>query len=121
MWFISKEISARVEDRSTHDKIKDAATTYAGRFFVMLLDTVSRKKFLHERQYFCEHLFLVVITVQNNIMNIRFLRAINPTAERDYWGKYNVPDNWAYEDKQSSLEWARSLSWTDRVNVKRML
>ena len=52
---------------------------------------------------------------------IRFLRAINPTAERDYWGKDNVPDNWAYEDKQSSLVWARSLGWTDRVNVKRML
>ena len=24
---------------------------------------------------------------------IRFLRAINPAAERDYWGKDNVPDN----------------------------
>ena len=52
---------------------------------------------------------------------IRFLRAINPTAERDYWGKDNVPNNWSYEDKQSSHAWARSLGWTDRVNVKRML
>ncbi len=52
---------------------------------------------------------------------IRFLRAINPTAEKEYWGKGNVPGNWAYEDKQFSLEWAKSLGWTERVNVKRML
>jgi len=52
---------------------------------------------------------------------MRFLRSINPTAEKEYWGRGHVPDNWAYEDKQSSLEWARSLGWTDRVNVKRML
>jgi len=51
----------------------------------------------------------------------RFLRAINPTAEKEYWGKGNVPDNWSYEDKQSSLEWARGLGWTDRLNVKRLL
>lgn len=31
-------ISARVEDRSTQDEIKDAAAAYAGRFFVMLSD-----------------------------------------------------------------------------------
>ena len=43
-----KKISARVEDRSTHDKIKDAAATYAGRFFVMLLHLILRKQFFHE-------------------------------------------------------------------------
>ena len=52
---------------------------------------------------------------------IRFLRSINPAAEKEYWGKDLMPDNWAYEDKQSSLEWARSLGWTDRINAKRML
>ena len=51
----------------------------------------------------------------------RFLRSINPIAEKEYWGKDDVPDNWAYEDKKSSLKWARSLGWTDRINVKRML
>ena len=33
-------VSARVEDRSTQDKIKDAAAAYAGRFFVMLSDVI---------------------------------------------------------------------------------
>ena len=41
---------------------------------------------------------------------IRFLRSIHPTEEREYWGKYNMPDNWAYDSKTSSLEesWGRS-------------
>ena len=52
---------------------------------------------------------------------VRFLRALNPTPEKEYWGKENVPDNWAYDSKQGSLEWARSLGWTDKVNVKRLL
>ena len=35
-----RRVSARVEDRSTQDKIKDAAAAYAGRFFVMLSDVI---------------------------------------------------------------------------------
>ena len=58
-----KKISARVEDRSTHDKIKDAAATYAGRFFVMLLDTELPEKLLHELQNFNEHLLLGRMTI----------------------------------------------------------
>lgn len=51
----------------------------------------------------------------------RFLRAINPKAEKEYWGKGRMPDNWSYETKQSSLEWAKSLGWKDKVNVKSLL
>ena len=42
-------ISARVEDRSTQDEIKDAAAAYAGRFFVMLSDSESSEECFHER------------------------------------------------------------------------
>ena len=58
-----KMISARVEDRGTQDKIKDAAATYAGRFFVMLSDTKLPEKLLHELQKPNEHLLLVVVAV----------------------------------------------------------
>ena len=55
------KISARVEDRSTHDKIKDAAATYAGRFFVMLSDVILDKKLFHELHNSDEHFFLVTV------------------------------------------------------------
>ena len=56
-------ISARVEDRSTQDEIKDAAAAYAGRFFVMLSDFVLRQEILHELQNLDEHLLLSRVTV----------------------------------------------------------
>ena len=58
-----KKISARVEDRSTHDKIKDAAATYAGRFFVMLLDTEFNKEVLQEFNNPNKHLQFIVVTI----------------------------------------------------------
>lgn len=56
-------ISARVEDRSTQDEIKDAAAAYAGRFFVMLSDTKFPEELLHELQKPNEHLFFIVVAV----------------------------------------------------------
>ena len=56
-------ISARVEDRSTQDEIKDAAAAYAGRFFVMLSDAKLPEKLLHELQKPYEHLLFIVVAV----------------------------------------------------------
>ena len=56
-------ISARVEDRSTQDEIKDAAAAYAGRFFVVLLDAKLLEELLHENQNPNEHLLFIVVTV----------------------------------------------------------
>ena len=52
---------------------------------------------------------------------VRFLRALNPRQEIAFWGKENVPDNWAYDTRQSSLEWAKGLGWSDNMYLKRML
>ena len=46
-----------------------------------------------------------------------FLRSINPAKEKDFWGKDNLPDNSPYEDKKSSLEWAKSLGWKEKVKI----
>ena len=59
---------------------------------------------------------------------IRFLRGINKQSEWAYWaGKVaeeggsreeipeRIPDNWDY-DGGDTLEWARSLGWTGRMN-----
>ena len=48
----------------------DAAATYAGSFF-MFLDTEFREECLHELQESCEHFFLVMVTVQQDIMDLR--------------------------------------------------
>ena len=50
-----------------------------------------------------------------------FLRSQNPRQENAYWGTNNVPDNGPYDDKQGSLVWAKSLGWTENMNMKRML
>ncbi len=52
---------------------------------------------------------------------IMFLRSINPRQELEYWGKGNAPSNGMYDSKQSSLEWAKGLGWTDKVNLSRLL
>jgi len=52
---------------------------------------------------------------------IRFLRAIHPTEEKEYWGKENVPDNWSFESKAESLAWARSLGWKSKVSIGTLL
>ena len=57
-----RRVSARVEDRSTQDKIKDAAA-YAGRFFVMLSDVKLPEELFHVLQESNEHLPLVVVAV----------------------------------------------------------
>ena len=53
-------ISARVEDRSTQDEIKDAAAAYAGRFFVMLSDAKLPEKLLHELQKITYNIFRTI-------------------------------------------------------------
>ena len=58
-----RKVSARVEDRSTQDKIKDAAAAYAGRFFVILSDTKFPEELFHVLQESNEHLPLVVVAV----------------------------------------------------------
>ena len=58
-----RKVSARVEDRSTQDKIKDAAAAYAGRFFVMLSDVKLPEELFHELQKSNEHLLLIVVTI----------------------------------------------------------
>ena len=53
---------------------------------------------------------------------ISFLRALNPSAEKTYWGeKERMPDNGPYENKTESLRWAKSLGWKDKVNPKTLL
>ena len=52
---------------------------------------------------------------------VDFLRSIHPTEEKHYWTGEEMPDNGPYEDKKSSLTWARSLGWKDTVKVKSLL
>ncbi len=54
---------------------------------------------------------------------VSFLRAIHPAEEKAYWAgnEENRPDNGPYETKQSSLVWAKSLGWKDKVKVERLL
>ena len=52
---------------------------------------------------------------------MRFLRAIHPTEEKAFWGKNDIPDNWSYENKSESLEWAKSLGWKSKVSIGTLL
>ena len=53
---------------------------------------------------------------------INFLRAINPSAEKEHWGgKDSMPDNGPYDNKADSLRWAKSLGWKDKVNLETLL
>lgn len=56
-----KKISARVEDRSTQDEIKDAAAAYAGSFFVVLSDVKFLEELLQELHGAYENLLFIVI------------------------------------------------------------
>lgn len=52
---------------------------------------------------------------------IQYLRAINPDQEEKYW-RESMPDNGPYEDRESSLVWAKSLGWSGRKGkVKNLL
>ena len=61
--YILLELTARVEDRSTQEEIKDAAATYAGRFFILFSDSEFQEECLHELQKTGEHLNLIVVAV----------------------------------------------------------
>ncbi len=50
-----------------------------------------------------------------------FLRALHPEEEKRFWGEGNEPDNGPYEDRESSLVWAKSLGFKERVQVKGLL
>ncbi len=63
-------LTARIIDRSTQEKLMDAAATYAGSFF-MFLDTEFREECFHELQEPCEHLLLVMVAVQQDIVDFR--------------------------------------------------
>ena len=57
---------------------------------------------------------------------VSFLRSIHPTEEKIWWSKdgrkkADQPENDPYDSKQSSLEWAKSLGWKEKVNVKRLM
>ncbi len=52
---------------------------------------------------------------------IRFLRSLHPAEEKEYWGKENTPDNWAYETKTGSLKWAKSLGWKEKITPATLL
>ena len=57
-----EEKTARVEDRSTQDEIKDAAAAYAGSFY--MLDTEAVQDFLELLRGFCQYLFLDLVAIQ---------------------------------------------------------
>ena len=63
LYIFLKILSARVEDRSTQDKIKDAAAAYAGRIIVILSDVKLPEELLHKLQNLNEHLPLIVVAV----------------------------------------------------------